>query len=581
MEKKRPGPRYSPVLPVLALAVILAGLFAMSGVFTGSQRQLLDGQDGQLTKTAQSVDNNILGHFVWYCSDLEYITARTGFLRAEADYLAGGGAEELLCYLRESPLPKTVMVELMLVLREGAVVLSTGDSADYVFLSAIGQIGQVGVSLWADGAGRPYVALLLEKEELSYAALIDGEVFFAIAERQTAADSADRILVLDAAERFFFHRTQEGIRVDPVNQLDPAVHSSLGVMLEIQRSGEPQARFFQAGGQPAGGSYTARMSVLPAPGNENGCFTVGVARNYELVSRPFRSAAVQMALCGVLVMAGAALMGLFLLRSRRSHRQAQEELAVLRAKSEAMEALNAQTRDMAHRQRLESIGTLTSGIAHEFNNLLTPIMGYSILILEKLPPEDTESYDNALEIYNASQKAKRIISRLSNLSRKGVPGEPRPVRLDPLAAQVLEVAAPARPKNVRVETGFAAGDGLILGDETQLFQLTLNLVLNAFEALSAQGGTVRVSTAARGGRVTLRVADNGPGVPDEVKAQIFDPFFTTKGSGKGIGLGLAIVQQIVEAHGGAISLDSAQGQGTAFTVSFPAAPPEGEGPPPA
>ena len=338
---------------------------------------------------------------------------------------------------------------------------------------------------------------------------------------------------------------------------------------------------FRSGGQSAGGSYTARMSVLPAPGNENGCFTVGVARNYELVSRPFRSAAVQMALCGVLVMAGAALMGLFLLRSRRSHRQAQEELAVLRAKSEAMEALNAQTRDMAHRQRLESIGTLTSGIAHEFNNLLTPIMGYSILILEKLPPEDAESYDNALEIYNASQKAKRIISRLSNLSRKGVPGEPRPVRLDPLAAQVLEVAAPARPKNVRVETGFAAGDGLILGDETQLFQLTLNLVLNAFEALSAQGGTVRVSTAARGGRVTLRVADNGPGVPDEVKAQIFDPFFTTKGSGKGIGLGLAIVQQIVEAHGGAISLDSAQGQGTAFTVSFPAAPPEGEGPPPA
>ena len=68
MEKKRPGPRYSPVLPVLALAVILAGLFAMSGVFTESQRQLLDGQDGQLTKTAQSVDNNILGHFVWYCS---------------------------------------------------------------------------------------------------------------------------------------------------------------------------------------------------------------------------------------------------------------------------------------------------------------------------------------------------------------------------------------------------------------------------------------------------------------------------------------------------------------------------------
>ena len=129
-----------------------------------------------------------------------------------------------------------------------------------------------------------------------------------------------------------------------------------------------------------------------------------------------------------------------------------------------------------------------------------------------------------------------------------------------------------------METGLSGQDAPILGDETQLFQLTFNLVLNSFEALSAQGGTVRVSTGAAAGQVTLRVADNGPGIPDEVKEKIFDPFFTTKGSGKGIGLGLAIVQQIVEAHGGAVTLESAAGQGTAFTISFPAAPPGGEEP---
>ncbi len=143
---------------------------------------------------------------------------------------------------------------------------------------------------------------------------------------------------------------------------------------------------------------------------------------------------------------------------------------------------------------------------------------------------------------------------------------------------MLEVSAPVRPKGVRVETGLSGQDAPILGDETQLFQLTFNLVLNSFEALSAQGGTVRVSTGAAAGQVTLRVADNGPGIPDEVKEKIFDPFFTTKGSGKGIGLGLAIVQQIVEAHGGAVTLESAAGQGTAFTISFPAAPPGGEEP---
>lgn len=83
-----------------------------------------------------------------------------------------------------------------------------------------------------------------------------------------------------------------------------------------------------------------------------------------------------------------------------------------------------------------------------------------------------------------------------------------------------------------------------------------------------------MSTAWDGERVSLRVADNGPGIPEEVKEHIFDPFFTTKGSGKGIGLGLAIVQQIAEAHQGTVTLDSAAGQGTAFTVTFPAAPPE-------
>ena len=117
MEGKRSGPRYFPILPVLALAIILLGLLSMSSVFTKSQQLLVDGQDGQLTKTAQSVDNNIMGHFAWYCSDLEYITSRTGFLAAEQIYLSNGDGDGLLYHLRESPLPKTVMVESMLVLR--------------------------------------------------------------------------------------------------------------------------------------------------------------------------------------------------------------------------------------------------------------------------------------------------------------------------------------------------------------------------------------------------------------------------------------------------------------------------------
>ncbi len=579
MERTRPSPRCFSALPALALALILLGLLAMARTFAQSQQLLLAGQDGQLSKTAQSVDNNIMGHFAWYCSDLEYITSRTGFLAAERTYLDGGGEDGLLYHLRENPLPKTVMVESMLALRRGEVALSTSGETDYAPLAVLGRVGAVDIQLWRDGAGRPYVALVQSKPEVGYAALIDGQVFFAIAEEQTAAEDHDRILLLDAQERYFFHRTPQGIRVDAVEGLDPAVHASLYLMLEAQRGGAPCPASSRPGPSPAGSATPPGWPPCPPPATRTAASPWGGARNYDRIIRPYQSAAVQMVLCGVTVMAGAALLLVFLLRSRRSHRQAQRELALLREKAQAMERLNAQTQALAHRQRLESIGTLTSGIAHEFNNLLTPIMGYSILILEKLPPEDTESYDNAPEIYNASQKAKKIVARLSNLSRKGTPGALRPVRLAPLAEQVLAVAAPARPKTVRVETGLASQAPPILGDETQLFQLTLNLVLNSFEALAQRGGTVRVSTAWDGERVSLRVADNGPGIPDEVKAHIFDPFFTTKGSGKGIGLGLAIVQQIVEAHQGTIALDSAAGQGAAFTVSFPPRPAQGRGGP--
>ena len=162
MEHKAKGLSPAPAVPALALLMILLGLLMMSGVFRRSQQLLVDGQDGQLLKTAQSVDNNIMGHFAWYCSDLEYITSRTSFLDAEERYLSGGGPEDLLYLLRESPLPKTIMVESMLVLRQGRVELSTG-GADYTHLASLGRIGPVEVSLWTDGGKRPYVSLVLDK----------------------------------------------------------------------------------------------------------------------------------------------------------------------------------------------------------------------------------------------------------------------------------------------------------------------------------------------------------------------------------------------------------------------------------
>ena len=242
---------------------------------------------------------------------------------------------------------------------------------------------------------------------------------------------------------------------------------------------------------------------------------------------------------------------------------------MLRKKNEAMEELNRQTQELAHHQRLETIGTLTSSIAHEFNNLLTPLMGYSILVLEQLPPEDTELYDSMLEIYSASQKAKTIISRLSDLSRKNASLTYQFLSPDELARRVLEVSAPARPAKVEVRLEPGCPHPWLYGNETQLSQLLLNLVLNSFHAMSEEGGTLTLSTAVEGEWVLFRVMDTGQGIPPEVLPKIFDPFFTTKDSGKGTGLGLAIVRQVTEEHQGEITVDSQVGKGTVITVRFP------------
>ena len=258
---------------------------------------------------------------------------------------------------------------------------------------------------------------------------------------------------------------------------------------------------------------------------------------------------------GLLAVGAVAAAGALMLLARRSgrqHRLAMEELA--------------------HHQRLATIGTLTSGIAHEFNHLLTPIMGCSILAMEKLGPEETEVYGELLEIYNAARKAKDIVSRLSGLSRKHTAR--RWIAPEGLIRQVLELSAPARPPRVKVQTALECRCPQLYGDETQLSQLLLNLVLNAFHAMEAQGGTLTVSAGRGEGTIVLRVEDTGCGIPPEVLPHIFEPFFTTRSAGRGTGLGLAIARQVAQDHGGSIAVESAVGKGTCFTLTFPLRPRE-------
>lgn len=291
--------------------------------------------------------------------------------------------------------------------------------------------------------------------------------------------------------------------------------------------------------------------------------------NHEQLLHSMRLTAVYTMLLGSMVVVGIGLLLLLFLHMIRRTARIQKEAEALRRKNEAIEELNRQTQQLAHHQRLETIGTLTSSIAHEFNNLLTPIMGYSLMALEKLPPEEEDLYDDILEIYNASRKAKNIISRLSDLSRKNTSMTFRAVSIDDVVQKTLDVATPAKPPKVQVRVDLNCWDQRIQANEIQLNQLLLNLILNGFHAIGDQSGSLTITTNFNESHIHIRVEDTGCGIPEAIRDRIFEPFFTTKETGKGTGLGLAIVAQVVEDHHGRIAVESKEGEGTAITVSLP------------
>lgn len=287
------------------------------------------------------------------------------------------------------------------------------------------------------------------------------------------------------------------------------------------------------------------------------------------LSAAFHETVVYSMISGILVVLGIGILLQVSLHMFWNTTRVHKDVEILQKKNQAMEELNRQTQKLAHHQRLEIIGTLTSSIAHEFNNLLTPIMGNSMMALEKLPSDEDELYDELLEIYSASCKAKEIISRLSDLSRKNSETCFRQVAPDEVIRKMVKTAEPARAENVQINMNLNCWEQRLTANEIQISQLVLNLILNGFHAMEPDGGILTLATNYDEENIYLQVSDTGCGIAKEIRQKIFEPFFTTKEAGKGTGLGLAIVAQVVEDHMGKIQVESKEGSGTSFTVSLP------------
>ena len=277
----------------------------------------------------------------------------------------------------------------------------------------------------------------------------------------------------------------------------------------------------------------------------------------------------QMQASVLMVVFGIVVVAVKLIGASRKNEEIKEKLKLLEAENREMEELMKRSMEMEHLQRLETIGAMTSGIAHEFNNILTPIMGYSQMSMDMIDPENTDLMENMNEIYDASSRAKKIIQRLSALSRKESDSKFERLSPDEILLKTEEMYTVTFPDNVTLEKDYHCPEKCILGDETQLGQVALNLVINAVQAMKAKGGTLFIRTRKDDAHVYMAFEDTGPGISEENRKEIFTPFFTTKENGKGTGLGLAIAQHIIREHGGEITMQSEVGKGTTFTVTLP------------
>ena len=234
-------------------------------------------------------------------------------------------------------------------------------------------------------------------------------------------------------------------------------------------------------------------------------------------------------------------------------------------------------------QRMEGLGTLAGGIAHDLNNVLTPVvMAADLLRMQLRDP----ALRPLLETLQSSAARGADMVRQILLFARGAEGDHAPLQLRHVLADVEKMLRHTLPKSIEVESDVPRDLAAVSGDATQLHQVFLNLCVNARDALP-QGGRLtltaeetdldeayaRMETQARPGRyVLVRVADTGTGIPPDILDKIFDPFFTTKEQGKGTGLGLATVLGIVRGHGGFVNVRSEVGKGTQFSVYLPVAP---------
>ena len=548
------------VIILISIGLIVLGIGLVYNAFYDSYYTLRAEHEKHLQDLAWSTDRNIGTLMRGVSDELRYSVKKNS--QIEKDFLNSRDDTEIKAVMENSMLMEKSFISGLQVIENNEIILCTNKAGDCSYSYPYGWTTEA-PSICVDKNGNEYFSIITKSQnsDLYYAVLIDlDELYAHITGVELTADywlvlydlNTGVLLQNDGFnDRFIDLSVEEGL----------ARNDGISILVQAELAQEIKIENYKYSSEHLADTNHL-IAAIPSGQTNNGVFAISVAVGMSHLSDMLNSIFGRMVSTGILILIGLAVLLIIIYINRRSNADLQEKL-------ELLDKENKEMAELAHHQRLEMIGTMTSSIAHEFNNMLTPIMGYSIMLMEKLPPESEELIDELGEIYDASERAKTLISRLSALSRKSN-AEKNYFSPDELIEKVFDIAKPSVPPMVEIKKDYHCPEECIFANRTEVGQLLLNIIINAFQAMEKYGGgNLLVSTVREDNKVLIKLNNTGPAIDSEIIPKLFDPFFTTKEVGKGTGLGLAIAKQIAENYGGSISVESSDVSGTTFTVSFP------------
>lgn len=314
--------------------------------------------------------------------------------------------------------------------------------------------------------------------------------------------------------------------------------------------------------------WSKKVTAFTTYKGDNNHWIISVQMDYSEIEAPILTALINtIAIASVVFILFTALIATILIRDRQQ-RVLTIEAKYHKALSDSWQALVSSEARLRQAQKLEMLGTLTSGIAHEFNNLLSPILGHSEIVLHQLPIEH-ESYDSVSEIHQTAEDAREIIAQLLTYSKPEESNLPfSQFDLQELVQECHKLIRPIMPFSTKLIVTTLSPE-IVYGNRKQIQQVLLNLITNAYQAISSDQGLIEIAIHSDAAFATCVISDNGSGMNDETLSNVFEPFYTSKSENKGTGLGLYVVKNIIDAHHGEIYVSSDVGNGTCFTIKLP------------